>query len=443
MDAKAKKAIDLEPLFLVGDADLTRISLSRSRHNNSLAKECGQEEKVCPSELIDLYYSQKGRCSWCTCGLTISNIQLDHIIESQYRSTRAAALRGDVRQGGKIASIENMQWLCRACNSFKELCKRNGLDMPEYAERMLEQSRLEFPLRKYCDHMGSKGGRSFRASLINECLRDRRSISASEMCKMLAGTPGEASYATVLQHMKELGWEQHKKRSWREDRIEIIKKVADENGLLWASKSELLNELNSRILPERGKGFSWIAWAPEIASCGIVFSFTGSSRKAFARTSVCAGDKAAVMSVIKTAGSCGISVEDIKKQSEQRGVPPNLIEEAIECLASEFAIYSRDNNASFVASLDRKQAAKIIGVSWLRLKKWACAEWDGKHAGPPYMKCGNKGLTYYRHEDVIAFVQMRIPHSLDLVAAGRREACVEGGRLGGRPKQAVKSLFMA
>lgn len=412
--------------FAISDEAITRIANNRARQCNGLATEFGQQERLKASELIDLYFQQHGLCPHCKTVLEESNIQLDHIVECNYRAHRRALVCGQDFVAGKVACIHNAQWLCRFCNRFKENCRANGINMIEYVGQVFAQAQNGFPLRKACKHLGTSGARDVRIKEIKEALAANPRMSAREMCERLEGTIAESSYACVIQHMKECGWSGGKGDASSQRKLNAVKAVFAMSSE-WASKSSLVDALNENL----GETLSSQGWNKWIIESGVRFSFaTTRGFAATCRTRVSAGDKQTVLLVMRGAGRNGMLHADIVGQCDRRGMNSLLTQQAIEMLTRECAIYSRDLGKSLVAALTRKEAAKQIGVSWLRLKKWAAEEFAHLNAGPAYMKASPKALTYYRHEDVEQFIRARERTKYDLTGA---QGTHEGGHCGGRP----------
>ena len=118
---------------------------------------------------------------------------------------------------------------------------------------------------------------------------------------------------------------------------------------------------------------------------------------------------------------------------QNKRIPASVAARCVERLKEIGGIYQDDRQGTLVASLTRQEAAEVIGVVANRLKKFATEKWRTKLIDLPFFKRSEKGVTYYRRDDVAAFKEKRGQHPLDVCVAGQREACVEGGKLGGRP----------
>ena len=167
MDAKASNNAEmLPPLFLISDADVDRMCSGRARYNNGIANQCGQPERVTASELRDLYYNAGGRCAYCTDAMEYHKIELDHIVEARRRAVLSARISGEKVDFGAIADISNLQWVCKKCNSLKELCRRNGINLTEYVARVADQAANGFPIRANAKHLGARGHAAYRREFI-------------------------------------------------------------------------------------------------------------------------------------------------------------------------------------------------------------------------------------------------------------------------------------
>jgi len=411
--------------FAICDEAITRIAGTRSRQCNSMASEIGQGERLKASCLIDMYYKCRGMCANCATVLTEDNIQLDHIIETRYRAARKAYLAGETIDAGKVACIDNVQWLCAMCNEMKERFRARNVNMSEWVNAVKSQSDLGFPIRQSCKHLGTTGARLLRGNMIAQELKENPSITANGMCRLLLGTDAEASCACVTQHMKELGWQSDYRSVESKQKKLATVRALFEQSQIYSSCAQLAQLLNSHS----GLDMSYQAWRKHIAEAGVKFNFISSTKW---RTQASVGDKQTVLSVLRNAGSQGRAKADILSLCEHRGMNKFLVEQAIEMLMAECAIYSRDSGFSFVAALTRKEAAKQINVSWTRLKKLASEAFSHLNAGPAFMKSSPKALTYYRHEDVEEFRASRQPTAYDLIGASGTK---EGGQRGGRPPQ--------
>lgn len=428
------QAKDLEPVYLIPEEQVRKIAYGRAHRNNAEAKLVGQPASLKPSELIDLYYRMKGRCAISGFPLEYHDrlthsrsIELDHIVECKRRRQLSAAVSGSTADGGLIAHIDNVQWVCRFANIMKQQANQQGMDLVAICRAIAEQGENGYPLRSEAAFLGLDGRAEFRRKVILECIESNPVCPASFVTRKLVGTPGEAKEATVRQHMRELGWNDSR-RAYVDFRDEAIRAVVESHGHEWALQSDFREAVRVELLRrgvEKNPAVCWLKKQAKRMGISLVF---GSTMRA-----VCAGDKARVLSLLKPAGSSGMQRDEIIRLLSLSGISDVLAHDTINVLLDFGAVYARESDGAIVASMTRQQAAEAIGVSANRLKKWASCSWDGKDAGPPFMKCKSKSLTFYRHEDVEAFIGSRGSHPFDLSVAGQRAACADGGRLGGRP----------
>jgi hypothetical protein len=432
MHTHEETAIACKPCFAISDEAITRIASTRARQCNSMASELGQKERLKASCLIDMYHQCGGVCNYCTTTLTEDNIQLDHIIETRYRAARRAMLSGSSIEAGKIACLDNVQWLCALCNELKERFRARGVDLVEWANAVKGQADLAFPVRRNCVHLGTTGAREFREKAITEEVKANPHVTAKRMCELLEGTPGEASYACVMQCMKERGWQPERRGEVAKNRrIAIVKQMFDSGRTEWESESVLCDALNDEYGID--DAFSKACWRSSMYSAGVSFSVNTSrhyARKERAR--MCAGDKQACLLVISQHGDVGAISSQIENDCVSRGVPKHLIADVLNVLKAEFRVYESQDGGRLFASLTRKEAASRIGLKANRLKKFASKAFAHKNMGPPFMKVSEKADTFYRRDDVEHFARNREKTAFDLCGADGTHA---GGKLGGRPKQ--------
>jgi len=160
--------------------------------------------------------------------------------------------------------------------------------------------------------------------------------------------------------------------------------------------------------------------------------------KASRLRSPCSQDRAAVLFVAREAGPQGIARHEIIDAVVSTNKPEQIVLAAIDELIEAGRLQQAvSGNEALVYAADSKEAAEIIGVSVTRLKKWATRNWDGCEKKPEFFKASDKpkGHRFYALDKLHKFVESRTPHRLDLSVAGKRESCVTGGSLGGRPKQ--------
>jgi hypothetical protein len=433
-----------ESVYLISEKQLRVLIASRVGDLNKTARVRGEKERVSGSELLDLYYKQKGRCAitgWPLKKLkngrrSHDEIELDHIEEiNGGTSRRWLALDGDKQKhppGGRAADINNLQWVCRFANQLKQRCRAAGVSLEGVAQSVLSQAEQGWPIRKNCTNLGLKGARAFREKFLTELSLSKPGVSAAQAAALLQGTPGETHQAVVLKQMHELGLVQ---TSWPKRRQEVLRALASNDDLVFDCLEEFTAKANSLL--GHHKGFTSTSWKEDAKTVGVVITLR-KTRPSEKRRRICAGDRAACVNVLREAADDGLLLDELVSAAESRGVPSHLVSDAIEAVIEAFAAY--ENQGRLFASLTREEAADRIGVSKNRLKKWARGDWHDPLAGPEFMKDTSKSLTYYKRHVVDSFVKSRGKHCLDLAEAGQRVGCVNGGRLGGRsPKTAPGS----
>lgn len=431
--------MDAQPAFVIDEERLAKLCDSVARNNNELARSVGQPERLTGSELMDLYYAQGGRCALTGCPLEYHEslkhyrrIQLDHIVERKARCVVANAIAGDgPTEYGKIACISNVQWVCRFANWMKEYIRCAGLDYAETVRAMAQHADDGFLLRSNAAYLGAKGKREFREKAVREMLAANKYVTAVEVLNSLRGTPGESCYQRVIMTMKQCGWDSSHEIAYMDQRRAVIASVIAEHGLSWNTVKDLAKVVNAGFVDAGMKpltSFDWIKNESMALNAGVTFART---RK---RRNCCQGDKRAFHEWLRESGETGRSIEECVNFFESRAIKPDAASEALDLIIQSGAVYEASDGGRLVAALTRDEAAATIGVSPNRLKKWGTCNWDAL-SGPAFTKASDKGKTYYRHEDIRAFTESRNRHALDLSVAGRREACVAGGSLGGRPQR--------
>jgi hypothetical protein len=407
MDAKASNNAEmLPPLFLISDAEVGRMCSGRARHNNGIANQCGQPQRVTASELRDLYYNAGGRCVMCTDALEIHTIQLDHIVEARRRAALSARIANEKVEFGAIADISNLQWVCKKCNALKELCRRNGINLTEYVARVADQAATGFPIRANAKHLGARGHAAYRREFILKMIAEDDLVSSRAVHEALNGTPGEACYQTVLEEMKALGWRDQRKGSYREKREAAIRDVVQQHGTHY----DTLLQFAELVVTQLKKMGTTKHPAPQIVketalAMNLAITFDRVQKRL---VSPSAGDKAALMEWLRCAGDDGAFEFDIVEMLCKRGLSESSARNLIEEMKQSQIIYQEDASGVFIASLTRQEAANRIGVSKNMLKRWASNEFAGSVASPVFSKGeSKKSCAWYRRDDVDAFVARR------------------------------------
>jgi hypothetical protein len=406
MEVEASTSAQLEPLFLISDADVDRICKNRAGVNNDMARQCGQSKRVTASELRDLYYNACGRCAICADPLEAYSIQLDHIVEVRRRASLAARVSGESIEFGAIADVSNLQWVCRKCNALKELCRRNGSDLVTYVARVADQAASGFPIRANAKHLGARGHAQYRREFILTIIAKDDLISSRAVYEALNGTPGEASYATVLGDMKALGWRDQRKGSYREKREAAIRAVVQEHGTHFETNLQFAELVVSEIQKTGTTKHPGPQIVKETAlAMNIPITFERTQNR-FASPS--AGDKAACMTMLRRAGDEGLAVFEVVAMLCSRGLSEASVRNLIEDMRQDGCIYEDAESGYLIAALNRQEAAARIGVSKHMLRRWASKEFSGAIASPVFVKGVSKqSHAWYRRDDVDAFAARR------------------------------------
>ena len=428
-----------EPSFLIDEHRLEQLCISVATQNNGLARKLRQTERLSPSELMDLYYAQKGRCALTGVPLEYHDsmkhckrMQLDHIIEKRAREAEKRVIAGESGyQFGKAACITNVQWVCRFANMVKEYVRSSGLEYASLISAMSNQCKDGFPIRRNATFLGHAGRRAFRENVIRDAIEKDASVSPRHVVELLLGTIGEAEYQVVLRNMKELGWKTRRDSSYFELQKEAISAVIASHGNIWLKQSDFVDAVNAKFAAIRLPVIKSKAHIIDLAARCEIFIHTQTTKKHGRRA--CPGDGSALLSLLRQEGQKGMSRAACVDWLKSRNVAESTCADFIDQMMTIGCIYKSPDGENLVASLTRKEAAEKIGVSKNRLKKWGTMDWAGGVSGPAYYKASPKGQTYYRHEDIEDFMSEREPHHLDLSQCGQRIACVEGGKLGGRP----------
>lgn len=425
-------------VYLIDYERLCKLCQVIAHHNNDMARILGQKERLSPTELIDLYYAQRGRCALTGCPLEWHEsmkhgrrLELDHIVEQKAKKVVANAVSGSgPTEYGKIACITNVQWVCRFANRLKEYVRCADLPFKETICDMAEQLSQGCPLRSHADYLGAKGRREFRENFLKETTAKRPGVSAAELCGLLVGTKGEASYSTVLKDMKRLELLNSRKDSSRSQlRRSVVSEVIELHGTIFQSKQHFVDIANSLAGP--GGECSPTQWTNHANQIGAVLTFLKSSRASPVRSEVCAGDRQACLSALREVADEGMTEESLRHELVARGAPSHLVDAIISQVCDLGAVYSHEGK--LFAALTRAETADRLGVSRNRPKKWGRSDWPDQFAGPPFIKKSTKGLTYYKRHEVDEFASRRGSHPLDFSVQGHRDGCVIGGSLGGRP----------
>jgi hypothetical protein len=334
---------------------------------------------------------------------------------------------GEFQGCAPLADISNLQWVCREMNIMKEKFHQAGIDIRAFAVSFGQQADRGFPIRASdCGYRPQYDRKEKRLSHLRELFaKHGNALSCREVAGIFYGTELEVHHATIAAELKSLGW--RGKQAITEERLEIVRGVC--------GRQEPFDSLTD----------AWRQCQQELTQCdGLELTFPG--WRAFTRQhgisvrlarvderQVSSGDLAMAAQIVSQHGDQGLSQEMLLVMLQNKRLPASVAARCIESLKDIGRIYQDDKQGTLVASLTRQEAAEVIGVAANRLKKLATKKWRAQFIDLPFFKKSEKGVTYYRRDDVAAFKVKRGQHQLDVSVAGQRKACVEGGKLGGRP----------
>lgn len=415
MDAETSNTTELEPLFLISDDDIARFAQRRARQNNQLARERGQIARLKASDLHDLYYKMLGRCGQCSEALTVDSIQLDHIAEARYRASLAATVAGEQFDSGEIADINNVQWVCKTCNAFKELCRRNSVDLAAYVSRIAAQSAMQFPIRSRADVCGSiatKRGRRIQR-MQNEFEKSGHAISSYDVVAWFAGTELEAGHQTILRELKSIGW--CGMRHMAEVRRAVVQEMAEEaiaSNAEMTSYKDWCQKFNELITKRHGwPSISAVRFRQLCEEAEVTF-FTSRSQARSRERDASSAEKFLIRAWLKEKGRPGVEIEELATEMRSDTFTGGLFEKSVNELA-ELGQIERHGSRLYYC-MNRKEASAVIGVSVHRLKKWSVFG-----TGPVFLKNprNTKGECYYSVRTLFDFVESRKRTRFDLVGA--------------------------
>jgi|LakMenEpi03Aug12_release.lakeMendotaPanAssembly.Ray.scaffolds.fasta_scaffold62897_8 hypothetical protein len=427
---------------LISEHEIEKICTSRASQNNSNARTCEEPERLRASDLLDLYYKQQGRCCCCAVALTTKSIQLDHIVEANHRAKLAAVIARQPHSFGPSAAISNVQWICKTCNSVKETCRRHRIELTNYVNAVAVQASNGFPIRKAISVTGAfKTKSELRADALKKLFdRRRQSLTVREACEAIHGTEYDCCSQLVAKELRRIGW---RGASWRaSQKVSLVFDVVSSTASAMRTKKDWWRLVNEKMVETIESSICFVRFCQIVDDNGIQLAVRDDAPayrpKASLLRAPCSQDRAAVLFVAKEAGVRGMAPCDIIEAVVSDNKPEQIVVAAIDELVEAGRLQQAvSGNGALVYAADSKEAAEIIGVSLTRLKKWATRNWDGCEKKPEFFKASDKpkGHRFYALDKLHEFVASRTPHRLDLSVAGKRESCVNGGSLGGRPKQ--------
>lgn len=398
--------------FGISEENVTRICHNRARHMNSEARLAGQSNRIQATDLEDLYYKQGGLCA--TCGVMVEDhgahkhpraIRADHIKNVNRRSTFEARACGNEGTGAPIADILNVQWVCHLCNTVKQIVVGAGADWCEHIANCYGQSSAGFPLRNNADVCGSQNSRrSRRMAWMQEQFAARgHAFSSGDVTAHFAGTELEAHLATYLKELKQIGW--CGIRHMGEVRRAVAQEMAEQ---AISSCEEMLSfkhwceKFNQRISDRYGwPGITPNRFRQLCEEANVTFFTTRVQTRTLERDASSA-EKYLIRAMLKDKGREGMSVQDVAMESRSDTFTATLFERAVAELATNGQIEKIGDRLFYC--MNRKEAAKVIGVSVHRLKKWAVFG-----TGPVFLKnpSNSKGECYYSVRTLFEFAESR------------------------------------
>lgn len=425
----------MEPAFLLSDQVLWGICTRRACANNSQAATLRQESRVTSQKLADLYYSQGGRCA--ISGVPLQHfplnathplqITLDHIEKVNRRSSLNAMINGTSGGCAPLADISNLQWVCREMNLMKEKFHNANVDMLQFGMSFGQQAENGFPIRSSdCGVRPQQNRKTRRITKLKQLFDTHgHALSAREVATVFAGTDMEVNYHTIALELKGLGWQG--KHAITQERLKIIQRVCGRQDT-FDTATDAWKHCQEELAKIDGLEMTFMGWGGFVRQHGVSVRLARVDER-----QVSSGDLATGLQIVRQHGDQGVSREMLLVMLENKRIPASVAARCVERLKEIGGIYQDDRQGTLVASLTRQEAAEVIGVVANRLKKFASEKWRTKLIDLPFFKRSEKGVTYYRRDDVAAFREKRRQHPLDVCVAGQREACIKGGKLGGRP----------
>lgn len=425
----------MEPVFLLSEEVLGGICRKRAGTNNSQAATLRQDSRVTSQQLANLYYAQGGRCA--ISGVPLQHfplnathpfqITLDHITKVNRRSSLNAMINGTFDGCAPLADISNLQWVCREMNVLKEKFHEANVDIRQFAMSFGQQAENGFPIRSSdCGVRPQQDRKTRRIAKLKELFETHgHALSAREVAAVFAGTDMEVHHVTIASELKTIGWQG--RHATTQERLRIIQRVCgrqdpfDTAADAWRHCQEELAKID-------GLEMTYMGWRGFVRQHGISVRLARVDER-----QVSSGDLATGLQIVRQHGDQGVSREMLFVMLQNKRIPASVAVRCIERLKEIGGIYQDDRQGTLVASLTRQEAAEVIGVVANRLKKFASEKWRTKLIDLPFFKQSEKGVTYYRRDDVAAFKEKRGQHPLDVCFSGQRQPRVEGGKLGGRP----------
>lgn len=399
-------------LFGITEEAVTRICQNRARHMNSEAKLAGQSQRITATDLEDLYYKMHGRCALCRAVLEDHgaakhprSIRADHIHNVNRRSTFEARATGAHSTGAPIADIANVQWVCHLCNTLKQIVVASGIEWSDHIAQCSRESDAGFPLRQNADVCGSQFSRRGKrmAWMREQFAMKGHALSSYEVTKHFEQTDLEAHLATILKELKEIGWcgMRHMGQVRRAIAVEMHEKAV-ESSIEKPCLKDWCRELNEIVQVRHGwPGISYVGFQKLCDEEGLVFLTTRASRRTLERNAT-SSEKSFIRSLLKAKGKDGATAQEIGLVSQSDTFTETLVSKAIKELADAGQIERHEGR--FFYCMDRKEAAKVIGVSIHKMKKYVAHS-----TGPAFLKTPNntKGQCYYSVRTLYPWAEAR------------------------------------
>ncbi len=410
--------------YKIAEDAVAKICMNRARFMNSEAQQAGQSQRITATDLEDLYYKQGGRCA--ICGVPVEDhggqkhpraIQADHIQNVNRRSTFAARAAGGNVDGALIADISNVQWVCRLCNTLKQIVVSSGVDWSEHISGCHKQSAAGFPLRNNVAVCGSRASRRGRrmAWMQEQFAMRGHALSSGDVSAHFRGTELEAHLATYLKELKSIGW--CGMRHMAEVRRAVVQEMAERafsSGEELATFKEWCGQFNKVITERYGwPSVSTTRFQQLCEESGALFFTTRVQAKTLERVAS-SSEKAMIRAFLKEKGRLGASIQDVCDSLVSDTFTLSLFEKAMNELAAIGQIERHDGRAFYCMS--RKEAAEVLGVKVHKFKKWAAYG-----NGPVFLKSpsNTKGDCYYSSRTLFDFAESRRVKTLELACAGQ------------------------
>lgn len=410
---------EILPDLRISEAEIERISKRRANQINAEARMAGQPQRVTASQLEELYYKQLGRCA--ITGFPLEDhgavhhplaIRADHIENVRRQSTFTRRAQGENFVSAPFADIENIQWVCHMANMLKQSVVLYGMDYRKVIFGCYEQAAAGFPLRTNAGECGNRKIRTTKRIQFLQSEFDKKGhlLNSREMHKHFAGTELDACYQTVLREMKSIGWCGQRHAS--AIKKEMLKAMAAE--VLAEAKPpkrmrEWCNEFNAAVHDKHGwPGVSIVYFTMMCDELSVSFPVKNQRRVVRQASS---SEKLSIRQFLKGKNGDGAIPEEVASAMASDTFIAQVFDKALSELLTAGQVEKHEGRLFYC--MNRNEAAKEIGVSIHRLKKWA---WAG--IGPEFLKTpfNVKGECYYSVRTLGSFIESRQRTRFDLLA---------------------------